>query len=71
MEENLEPNNESNNKISENGNKSNSEEAKDTTSEKLIKMNKNNEKSQDNLGPKINLKNENETPSKTINTIKK
>ncbi len=71
MEENLEPNNDSNNEISENGNKSISEEAKDSTSEKLIKMNKNNDKSQDSSGPKINLKNENETPSKTINKIKK
>ena len=69
MEENLEQNNESNNENSENANKSNSEEAKNTTSEKFIKMNKNNDKSQDSSGPKINLDNDNETPSKTINKI--
>ena len=71
MEENLEPNNESSNEKSENANKSNSEEAKNTKSEKFIKINQNNDKSQDSSDPKINLKNDNETPSKTINKIKK
>ncbi|MCR8540281.1 MAG: DUF2996 domain-containing protein [Prochlorococcus marinus CUG1439] len=60
MEENLEKNNE----ISNNNNKSNSEEIKECTSEKVINMNENN-------SSKVDKKNENDTPTKTIPKPKK
>ena len=64
MEGNLESNNEIKNEISDNSNKSNSEEIKVPTSEKVI--NKNNADSQDNFAPKTGIKNEIDTPVKTI-----
>ena len=69
MEENLEPNNEVKNKISDNTYKSNSEGIKEPTSEKAISMNENFEKSQNNSDPKVDIKND--TLSKTISTPKK
>ena len=65
MEENLESNNQVNNQISENSNNSNTGDTKETTSEKVVIMNEKNAKSQNNSDPKIDLKNENNTPVKT------
>ena len=58
MEENLEPNNKANNEISDNATKSNSEEIKETKSEKGIDINDSNSISQNNSAPKVNLKKE-------------
>ena len=67
MEENLDINNEVNKKISDNTNKSNSEEIKEPRSEKQIIMDKND----GNSAPKVGIKNEIDTPVKTINKSKK
>ena len=67
MEENLDINNEVNKKISDNTNKSNSEEIKEPISEKQIIMDKND----GNSAPKVGIKNEIDTPVKTINKSKK
>ena len=66
MEENLEPTKELNNEISDNNNRSNSEEVKDTKSEKNINLNANTFESQNNSIPKVDKKNENAIPAKTI-----
>ena len=66
MEENLEPTKELNNEISDNNNTSNSEEVKDTKSEKNINLTANNVESQNNSIPKVDKKNENVIPAKTI-----
>ena len=58
MEENLEPNNKDTNEISDNATKSNSEEIKETKSEKGIDINDSNSISQNNSAPKVNLKKE-------------
>jgi len=66
MEENLEPIKEVNNEISDDNNTSNSEEVKDTKSEKNINLNANTGESQNNSIPKVDKKNENAIPAKTI-----
>ena len=66
MEENLEPIKEVNNEISDVNNTSNSEEVKDTKSEKNINLTSNTDKSQNNSTPKVDIKNENAVPAKTI-----
>ena len=71
MAENLDPNNEVNHEISDDTIKSNSEELKQPKSEKVVIMNENNVKSQNNSAPEIELKNENNTPVKTTPKPKK
>ena len=71
MEENLEPIKEVNNEISDNNNKSNSEEVKDVKSEKNINLTSNTDKSQNNSTPKVDIKIENAVPAKTISKPKK
>ena len=71
MEENLEPIKEVNNEISDNNNRSNSEEVKDAKSEKNINLTSNTDKSQNNSTPKIDIKIENAVPAKTISKPKK
>ena len=71
MEENLEPTKEVNNEISDNNNKSNSEEVKDAKSEKNINLTSNTDKSQNNSTPKVDINNENAVPAKTISKPKK
>jgi len=66
MEENLEPIKEVNNELSDNINRSNSEEVKDTKSEKNINLTANTDKPQNNSIPKVDIKNENAIPAKTI-----
>ena len=66
MAENLEPNSEVNNETSNNTNKSNSEEIKESKSEKTINVDENIAKSQNNLAPKVDMKNVNNTTAKTI-----
>ena len=71
MEENLEPIKELNNEISDNNNRSNSEEVKDAKSEKNINLTSNTDKSQNNSTPKVDIKIENAVPAKTISKPKK
>ena len=71
MEENLEPTKELNNEISDNNNRSNSEEVKDAKSEKNINLISNTDKSQNNSTPKVDINNENAVPAKTISKPKK
>ena len=71
MEENLEPNNEVNNNISNNNIKSNSEEIKVAKSEKVTNMNSNIDNLPNNSFSKVDLKNENDIPAKTIPKQKK
>ena len=71
MEENLEPTKEVNNEISDNNNRSNSEELKDVKSEKNINLKSNTDKSQNNSTSKVDIKNENAEPAKTISKPKK
>ena len=71
MEENLEPTKEVNNEISDINNRSNSEEVKDAKSEKNINLTSNTDKSQNNSTPKVDIKNENAVPAKTISKPKK
>ena len=71
MEENLEPIKEVNNELSDNINKSNSEEVKDPKSEKNINLTTNTDKPQNNSIPKVDIKNENAIPAKTISKPKK
>ncbi len=71
MEENSVPNNDVNNKISDNTNQSNFEEIKETTSEKVINKNEINSNLQNNSPPKVEIKNENVSPAKTTPNPKK
>jgi len=71
MEENLEPIKEVNDEISNNNSRSNSEEVKDTKSEKNINLTANTDKPQNNSIPKVDIKNENAIPAKTISKPKK
>ena len=66
MEENLDPIKEVNNEISNDNNTSNSEEVKETKSEKNINLTTNTGESQNNSIPKVDKKNENAIPAKTI-----
>ena len=71
MEENLDPNSKGNNEISKNKNKSNSEEIKEQSSEKLINLNDDNVNAQDNSALKVDNKNESDKPAKSIPIAKK
>ena len=71
MEENLEPTKELNNEISDNNNRSNSEEVKDVKSEKNINLKSNTDKSQNNSTSKVDIKNENAVTAETISRPKK
>ena len=71
MEENLEPTKELINEISDNNNRSNSEEVKDAKSEKNINLTSNTDKPQNNSTPKVDINNENAVPAKTISKPKK
>ena len=71
MAENLDPNNKVNHEISDDTIKSNAEELKQPKSEKVVIINENNAKSQNNSGPEIELKNENNTPVETTPKPKK
>ena len=72
MEENLEPNNEINNELSDNTNKSKSSEIKVSKSEainnqeKVININENSNNSKNNLLYKVDKINDNDPPDKTI-----
>ncbi len=70
MEENLEPNNKATNEISDNATKSNSEEIKEPKSE-VLDIKGNNSISQNNSAPKVDIKNGNDIPVKTIPKPKK
>ena len=71
MAENLDPNNKVNHEISDDTIKSNAEELKQPKSEKVVIMNEDKANSQNNVAPKIDLKNENNTPVKTVPKPKK
>ena len=71
MAENLDLNNKVNHEISDDTIKSNDAELKQPKSEKVVIMNENNVKSQNNSAPEIELKNENNTPVKTTPKPKK
>ena len=70
MEENLEPNNQATNEISDNATKSNSEEIKEPKSE-VLDIKGNNSISQNNSAPKVDIKNGNDIPVKNIPKPKK
>ena len=70
MAENLEPNKEVKNEIFDN-NKSKSEEIKELKSEITTDASENIPNSQNNSAPKVEIKNENDTPTKTIPKPKK
>ena len=71
MAENLDPNYKVNHELSDDTNKSNAEELKQPKPERVVNIKENNVKSQDNSAPKIDLKNENDTPVKTVPKPKK
>ena len=71
MEENLEPIKEVNIELSNNNNKTNSEEVKESKSEENINLTKNIDKSQNISTSKIDTKNENVIPAKTISKPQK
>ena len=71
MEENLEPNTNVNDEISENNNKFNMEEIKEPKSEKIININENKANVQNNSVSTVDIKNENVAPSKIIPKPKK
>ena len=63
MEESLEPNTEVIKEISDKSNKSDSEEKKESITEKVTNSDENIPNSQNNSAPKVDLKKENETPA--------
>ena len=71
MEENLDKNTEVNKEISDKTTKSNSEEIKGPKSEKVINMNIHNGNSDSNSDSQVVIKNEIDTPDKTITKPKK
>ena len=71
MEENLDKKNEVNEEISDNTTKSNSEEIKESKSEKVINIDINNGDSESNSASKVVIKNEINTPEKPITKPKK
>ena len=71
MEENLDINNKVNKKITDNTTISNSQEIKESRSEKETNMDINNRVSQSNPTSKVGIKNENDTPIKPITKPKK
>ena len=66
MEENSETNDLINNKISEDINKSNSQEINESESKIVINIDKNNTKPKNISTPKVDIKNGNDAPAKTI-----
>ncbi len=71
MEENLDINNQVNKTISDNNTKSNSEEIKEPRSGKDINAERNNGNTQNDSAPKVDIKNEINTPVKNISKPKK
>ena len=71
MEENLDKNNEVNTEISDNSTKLNSEEINKPKSEKAINIDINNGNSENNSASKVVIKNEIDTPDKSITKPKK
>ena len=71
MEENLEANSETNKEMTVENDKPNFEEIKKPKSEDVINVNENNPSSENNSAPKVDKKNENDTPIKTIPKPKK
>ena len=71
MAENLDSKNKANHELSDDAIKSNGEELKQSKSENAVIMNENNANSQKNSAPKNDLKNENNTPVKTVPKPKK
>ncbi len=71
MEENLELNDEVSSEISDNSDKSKSEVIKNISSEKDNNIDANNAKPQINSAPKVEIKNENDSTTKTISKPKK
>ena len=71
MAENLDSKNKTIHELSDDTIKSNGEELKQTNSENAVIMNENNANSQNNSAPKNDLKNENNTPVKTVPKPKK
>ena len=71
MAEDLEPTNKINNEISDDINKSNSEDIKEPKSETFTNTNNNNDNSQNKSVPKDDLKNGKDTPAKIIPKQKK
>ena len=75
MQENLEPNDEINNKISDNTNKSNLQDITESKAlnniEKEINLNQNTSDSKDNSAPNVDINAENNPPAKTIPKLKK
>ena len=71
MSENLEPNNKVNDELSDYTYKSDAEDLNQPKSEKVVIMNEDKANSQNNVAPKIDLKNENNTPVKTVPKPKK
>ena len=71
MEENLDINNNSNKEISDKTTQNNSAETKEPKSEKDINMDRNNGNSQSDSAPKVGIKNEINSPVKTISKPKK
>ncbi len=66
MEENFEQKSEINNNISDNINKSNFEQIKDTKKEEFINVSGKNSESQNTSDPKVDINISNDTPSKSI-----
>ena len=71
MAENLDSKNKANHELSDDAIKPNGEELKQSKSENAVIMNENNANSQNNSAPKNDLKNENNTPVKTVPQPKK
>ena len=71
MKENLEPSDEINNEISIEKTNSNADEINVPTSDKVINLNKNDARPQNNSSPKIITQNENDIPAKSIPKPKK
>ena len=71
MAENLEPNNNANNEISDKTSTSDQEVMKKTPTQKFIDGNESNVNSQNDSAPKVGIKNENDPPVKTITQPKK
>ena len=71
MEENLKPDNEINNGISDNTNKPNSQEVRETPLENTSNLTENNDDLEKNSSPKADINNVNDIPTKIIPTQKK
>ena len=71
MEENLKPDNEINNGISDNTNKPNSKEVRETPLENTSNLTENNDDLEKNSSPKADINNVNDIPTKIIPTQKK